>query len=77
MFGEILPKLSRHLGSAELEVFHHHSAVVQANWKFWNDNNTEVYQVVGGPSSAATFSRGGSWGKSDCSAGKLPSRRCP
>jgi len=41
--GEILPKLSKHLGSAELEVFHHHSAVIQANWKFWNDNNTEVY----------------------------------
>jgi methanesulfonate monooxygenase subunit alpha len=41
--GEILPDLSKHLGSDELEVFHHHSAVIQANWKFWNDNNTEVY----------------------------------
>jgi methanesulfonate monooxygenase large subunit len=41
--GGMLPELSKHLGSVELEVFHHHSAVIQANWKFWNDNNTEVY----------------------------------
>jgi phenylpropionate dioxygenase-like ring-hydroxylating dioxygenase large terminal subunit len=39
----ILPELNKHLGSVELEVFHYHSAVIQANWKFWNDNNTEVY----------------------------------
>ena len=39
----MLSHLERHLGSAPFEVFHHHSAVIQANWKFWNENNTEVY----------------------------------
>ena len=39
MFGRI----NEHLGAAEFEVFHHHSAVINTNWKFWNENNTEVY----------------------------------
>lgn len=39
----MLGRLSQHLGAAEYEVFHHHSAVINANWKFWNENNTEVY----------------------------------
>ena len=36
-------RLEEHLGALELEVFHYHSAVIEANWKFWNENNTEVY----------------------------------
>jgi len=39
----MLSRIDKHLGSAEYEVFHHHSAVINANWKFWNENNTEVY----------------------------------
>ena len=41
--GGILDHLVEHLGPAELEVFHHHSCNLDANWKLWNDNNTEVY----------------------------------
>lgn len=41
--GGVVDHLEEHLGSQEFEVFHHHSAQVAANWKLWNDNNTEVY----------------------------------
>ncbi len=39
----MLGRLEQHLGGVRFEVFHHHSAVIQANWKLWNENNTEVY----------------------------------
>ena len=39
----MLGRINEHLGAAEFEVTHHHSAVINANWKFWNENNTEVY----------------------------------
>jgi len=39
----MLGRINEHLGAAEYEVFHYHSAVINANWKFWNENNTEVY----------------------------------
>ncbi|MGQ0546075.1 MAG: aromatic ring-hydroxylating oxygenase subunit alpha [Betaproteobacteria bacterium] len=41
--GGVIDHLQEHLAPQEFELFHHHSAVVGANWKLWNDNNTEVY----------------------------------
>ena len=43
--GGLMPILKEHLGAEELEVFHHHSAVIKSNWKLWNDNNAELYHV--------------------------------
>lgn len=39
----MLGHVNEHVGGVEYEVFHHHSAVVNSNWKLWNENNTEVY----------------------------------
>ena len=38
-FGDILP----HLEAEPLEVFHHHKAVVQTNYKLWHETNSEFY----------------------------------
>lgn len=41
--GDALPHIKEYVGAVELEVIHHHSAVIKSNWKLWNDNNSELY----------------------------------
>ena len=44
--GEITAPLLAPLGTAPLEVFHFHKTVVHANWKLWQDNNSERYHSM-------------------------------
>jgi methanesulfonate monooxygenase large subunit len=41
--GRAFDALRPHLESEELEVFHHHKAVVRTNFKLWHDTNSEFY----------------------------------
>lgn len=41
--GEIVEPLLGPLGTVPLEVFHYHKAIINTNWKLWQDNNSERY----------------------------------
>jgi methanesulfonate monooxygenase large subunit len=41
--GAAFDALRPHLESEPLEVFHHHKAIVPANYKLWHDTNSEFY----------------------------------
>lgn len=41
--GDIVSGFEEALGTRPLEVFHFHKAVLKANWKLWQDNNSERY----------------------------------
>lgn len=41
--GEIAEGFAESLGTQPLEVFHFHKAIVETNWKLWQDNNSERY----------------------------------
>lgn len=41
--GEIAEPFEEAMGTVPLEVFHFHKAVVNTNWKLWQDNNSERY----------------------------------
>jgi len=42
-FGDAFEIVDGVLGTAPLEVFHFHKAVVRANWKQWHETNMELY----------------------------------
>ena len=42
----VLDPVAEPLGKQRLEVFHFHKAIVQANWKLWQDNNSERYHSM-------------------------------
>jgi len=44
--GDIVKPFLEPLGTVPLEVFHFHKAVVQTNWKLWQDNNSERYHSM-------------------------------
>ena len=44
--GDILQPLQGPLGSVPMQVIHFHKAVVKANWKLWQDNNSERYHSM-------------------------------
>src|SRR5262249_53395912 len=44
--GEIAEPFLQPLGTVPMEVFHFHKAVVQTNWKLWQDNNSERYHSM-------------------------------
>jgi phenylpropionate dioxygenase-like ring-hydroxylating dioxygenase large terminal subunit len=41
--GRAFDSLRPHLDAEPLEIFHHHSAIVPTNYKFWHDTNSEFY----------------------------------
>ncbi|MCH8113162.1 MAG: hypothetical protein IH905_14615 [Proteobacteria bacterium] len=41
--GDALEGLDTVLGSGELEVFHYSKAVIEANWKAWQETNLDLY----------------------------------
>lgn len=43
---DIAEGFERQLGTAPLEVFHFHKAVLNTNWKLWQDNNSERYHAM-------------------------------
>lgn len=44
--GDIVAPLREPLGAVPMEVFHFHKAVLQTNWKLWQDNNSERYHSM-------------------------------
>jgi phenylpropionate dioxygenase-like ring-hydroxylating dioxygenase large terminal subunit len=44
--GEIMEGVAKPLGSVPLEVFHLHKFELKANWKLWQDNNSERYHAL-------------------------------
>ncbi|OVZ56300.1 hypothetical protein CDO44_21030 [Pigmentiphaga sp. NML080357] len=44
--GESIRPILEPLGSAPMEVFHFHKAVIHTNWKLWQDNNSERYHSM-------------------------------
>jgi methanesulfonate monooxygenase subunit alpha len=44
--GDIVRGFEEPLGTAPLEVFHFHKAVLKTNWKLWQDNNSERYHAL-------------------------------
>ena len=44
--GDVLTYLKEPLGNEVLEVFHYHQAIINTNWKLWQDNNSEAYHNV-------------------------------
>jgi phenylpropionate dioxygenase-like ring-hydroxylating dioxygenase large terminal subunit len=44
--GEIMQGVAKPLGSVPLEVFHFHKIELKANWKLWQDNNSERYHAL-------------------------------
>jgi methanesulfonate monooxygenase subunit alpha len=44
--GEIAHSFLEPLGAVPLEAFHFHKAVLRANWKLWQDNNSERYHSM-------------------------------
>ncbi len=44
--GTVVEPFEQPLGTVKLEVFHYHKAVVKANWKLFNENNTERYHSM-------------------------------
>jgi len=45
--GDALETFSEILGTKELEVFHYHRVVMDANWKQWHETNMELYHEWG------------------------------
>lgn len=45
--GDALETFSEILGTQELEVFHYHRVVMNANWKQWHETNMELYHEWG------------------------------
>jgi phenylpropionate dioxygenase-like ring-hydroxylating dioxygenase large terminal subunit len=43
---DIAEGFEQQLGTAPLEVFHFHKAVLRTNWKLWQDNNSERYHAM-------------------------------
>ena len=45
--GDALADLEEPMGTAPLEVFHHHRIQIRANWKQWHETNMELYHEWG------------------------------
>ena len=41
--GKAFDAIKPHIDSEPLEIFHHHKAIVQTNYKLWHDTNSEFY----------------------------------